>query len=124
MSRSPEAEAIPDEDHIFRWVPANRINARGQPAPGAFKERGSGMSTDWSKYSTAKESQDRAQKPELTGIARLEVEEVRRLGLGVTHTPRDWNRAHTDVTGIGDDEELRLLLRDMARMVLVPLSKS
>ena len=111
-----KVESIPDTDSLFRWVPANRINAKGRPSPGAFKELRGGMSTDWSKYSTPEESRARSPLPSTTGIARLAVGAVRGLNLTVTHAPRSWDEAHTNVTGIGEDAEVRLKLADLARM--------
>lgn len=78
------------------------------------------MSTDWDKHSTAEESRQRNPKPSHCGIAKLRVADIRAIALTVEHTPRDWNQAHSDVTGIGDDEEVRLKLRDMAVMELQP----
>ncbi len=111
-------EPIGPDAALFRQVPPNRMKADGRPRAGAFTEHGRGMSTDWNKYSTPLESQARSPRP--VAIVRLEAARVSALGLSATHTPRNWNRAHVDVTGIGNDEEIRLALADLAT-VEIPL---
>lgn len=115
-----ESESIPDSDLLWRWVPRNKINSKARPTPAAFKEHGTGMSTDWNKYSTAEESRRRSPRPSDFGIARFCVANIRALTLTVAHSPRDWDQAHSDVTGIGD-EEIRMKLRDLAIMELLPI---
>jgi hypothetical protein len=110
-------EEIPDEYRLYRRVKDNRFNAKGRPMPGAFTENGKGMSSDWSKYSTPEESLRRSPEPARFGIVSLEVTLVRGLGLLIEHTPRfPHNQAHTDVSGHGDDEEIRLELARLAEV--------
>lgn len=59
------------------------------------------MSTDWSKYSTPEETQQRARDPELNGVIEMNVGNVREIPpLEVKHTPAPDNRAHTDVCNV------------------------
>lgn len=89
-------------------------------APGAFRNQGEGMSTDWEKYATRRETRERAPKPELNAVVQLQVGRVREVpGQEVEHTPdvERRNRAHTDVFG-EKDEEARTLLRRIAKVVI------
>jgi hypothetical protein len=105
-------EQVPDEAHLFYRVHKNDT-ADGEPIPGAFRDVGSAMSTDWEKYSTPSESRNRAKNPARVGVVRLVAEDVRRIEpLKVEHTP-DYptNRAHTDVFGQKTSEVRLKLLR-------------
>lgn len=86
--------------------------SEGKPMPGAFRNRGNGMSTDWSRYSTPVESQARASTPSDNGIISLGVGSVRAIGQIVDHTPIPTNRAHTDVVGEKTVEVRLKLLRE------------
>tara|TARA_R110002049_G_scaffold176324_2_gene343531 strand:+ start:748 stop:1158 length:411 start_codon:yes stop_codon:yes gene_type:complete len=122
-----EIEEIPDRDKLYYRVQKNWIRD-GRILPGAIRERGEGenrsMSTDWEKYSTAKESQDRARTPKDNTIVSFIVGFLREETLLVTHAPTEEieldngstlpaNQAHTDVKSgqkkIGS-EEIRLKL--------------
>jgi hypothetical protein len=78
------------------------------------------MSTDWEKYSTPVETQERAPMPEANGVVSLAVAAVRKQARQVVnHAPLDENRAHTDV--IGDkksDPETRMTLARIAHWVI------
>lgn len=105
-------EQVPDEAQIFYRVHKNDT-IDGEPIPGAFRDVGTGMSTDWEKYSTPAESRNRAKIPARVGVVRLMVGEVRRIEpLRVEHTP-DYptNQAHTDVFGQKTSEVRLKLLR-------------
>ncbi len=93
-------EDIPDNDVLFYRVHVNNT-ADGKPIPGAFRDVGDSMSTDWNKYATASESQSRAKKPEKNGILKLNVGSVRSIPQTVTHSPdlELNNRSHTSVIG-------------------------
>lgn len=93
-------EDIPEDNVLFYRVHVNNTE-NGKPVPGAFRNVGDSMSTDWSKYSTAPESQSRARKPEKNGILELNVRSVRSIPQVVTHSPdlELNNRAHTSVIG-------------------------
>lgn len=114
---------IPDEGLLFMFVHKNNIKDDGSPGPGAFRNRGdekslAGMSTDWSRYSTPKETLQRTQNPTKNGVISMIVGLVRGLdGQTVKHTPLSENRAHTDVFGKKDDE-VRIQLRRMSRWVI------
>jgi hypothetical protein len=57
------------------------------------------MSTDWEKYSTPTQTQDRGKKPSANGVIALICGEVREIqSLSVVHAPSQ-NRAHTNVFG-------------------------
>lgn len=75
------------------------------------------MSTDWSKYSTPGEAQQRARVPEDNGVVSLSVAAVREEAMQrVQHSPLEDNRAHTDVIGDkGKGTRARLMLRRIAR---------
>lgn len=109
-------EEIPDEDRLFMRVHFENI-VDGEPGPGAFRDHGGGMSTDWEKYSTPEESQGRAQRPELYGVISLVTGEVRSIpSLTVVHEPLDDNRAHTEVFGEKRrDPEVRVKLTRMSQ---------
>src|SRR5688572_20783290 len=96
-----EVEQIPNTASVFRRVPPNRAFPNGKPRPGAFSDKGSGMSTSWDKYAQPDACRG---NPPVCGVARLGVEPVRLLGLKVNHTPRDTDQAHTDVVGEKDEE--------------------
>ncbi len=92
----------------------------GSISPGAFRNHGKGMSTDWEKYTTPRETRQRAKQPERNGVIRLHVGSVRELPeQQVEHTPdvQQANRAHTDVFG-KKDEEVRVKLRRIAEVVV------
>jgi hypothetical protein len=117
-------ESIPDDDELYRRVPPNRFNSAGRPIPGAFTEFRGGMSTDWSKYATPAQSLAGSRDPKNFGIVSLDVGAVRALSLSVAHTPRPFNQAHADVTGIGDDPEIRLALSKAATVHVTPPRRS
>ena len=110
-----ESEIIPDLARLFLRVHRSYIR-EGRPVPGAFRDIGAGMSTDWDKYSTPEESRARARKPDENGIVEMNTATVRGISaLVVEHTPsRQFNnRAHTDVVG-EKTEEVRVKLRRLA----------
>lgn len=108
-------EVVPDEDRLFMRVHKNNIRD-GEPLPGAFKDHGGGMSTDWEKYSTPAETRERgAQAAANYGIISLPVGDTRNIpGLSVVHTPLNDNRAHTDVFG-QKDTQARVMLGRICR---------
>jgi hypothetical protein len=102
-------EVIPDDDSLYYRI--HEVNVRnGEILPVAFREIGAGMSTDWNKYSTPKESLARAKNPNKNGIVSFVVLNLRNdLNLSVEHTPTDKNRSHTNVIGIDDESRLKML---------------
>jgi hypothetical protein len=110
-------EPIPDSDKLFYRIHPKWLD-NGEIIPGAFREINDGMSTAWSKYSTAKNLQDRAKV--LVGIVSLSVGGIRAIdGLVVVHDPlfdeTDGvdDRAHSLVKGIPKDKKLKARVRDM-----------
>lgn len=112
-------EEIPDSDSLFYRVHETYLNGEKKIPPAAFRLRGGGMSTDWSRYSSAERQRLRATVPEENGVVTLPAGEVREHpALVVVHTPRQDNRAHADVMGIplkgAEKTAVRLYLRDVA----------
>ena len=121
-----EKEPIPNSDSLF--MRAHKDHCRtGELDFGVFRDRGRGMSTDWSKYSTPEETRNRGRIPELNAILSLPVGGVREIDLVVEHDPLnverakeigiDPNRAHTEVIG-EKTTEIRLKLRRICEEVL------
>lgn len=101
-------EEIPSTDLLYYRVHRNDIrdSPPDAPRPNAFRKQGSGMSTDWSRYSDAAAARGRAVSPSDNAIAVLAVGSVREKGFfTVDHDPclpRDnysGNRAHSLVNG-------------------------
>lgn len=104
MSEAWPIESIPDADLLFMRIHRNNI-VEGKPVVGVFINRGEGaqegMSTDWSKYSTAEQTRLRAQNPAWKGgVIQMVVGDVRKLPRQtVEHSPLPDNRSHTNVKG-------------------------
>ena len=104
MSEPWPIENIPDAHLLFMRVHRNHIQ-NGQPIPGVFKNRGEGeqegMSTDWSRHSTADQTKLRAINPAWRGgVIQMVVGDVRKIPKQtVEHAPLPDNRAHTNVKG-------------------------
>ncbi len=129
-------EEILDEDNLFCRVHKNNI-IEGTLAPVVFKERGGGeskgLSTDWEKYSTAEEAQNRARNPLQNGIIKFNAGELRNceLKLNVDHAPLYEinnlgeilidNRAHSNIKGVDTHRE-RLIALDIFEWVIQPTS--
>jgi hypothetical protein len=82
------------------------------------------MSTDWAKYSTPLETQQRARTPADNAVIKILVGKVRAMpGQRVEHTPIlpggeiPPNRAHTDVWG-EKTAEVRVKLLEIYEMVI------
>jgi hypothetical protein len=110
-------EQIPDSD--FLYMRAHRqYFSDGQLMPGVFRDKGGGMSVEWSKYSTPADSRQRANRPSENAIIELLVADVTALpGLAVLHDPIPSNRAHTNVEG-EKDAEIRLRLLQCCRVAI------
>ncbi len=114
-----EVEVIPDPACLYMRIHQNSIQ-NGTIVPGAFKNRGNGMSVDWDKYSTPEESRRRARKPAENGIVRLVASDVRAVpNQEVIHSPdlERHNRAHSEVVG-EKDEETRIKLRRISTIII------
>lgn len=111
-------EIIPDKDLLFYRLHKNEIR-EGEIIPGAFRAKGGiGMSTDWSKYSSAEQALNRAITPQDNAIVSLNVGKVKSIeGLSVKHCPIDDNQAHAEVYGIPERGEFKTRIR--AKLVLI-----
>jgi hypothetical protein len=115
LGKEPPIEDIPDDDALYKRVHASLFKD-GRIMTGAFKQVE--MSVDWSKYSTAQNSRDRAKKPSLNGVIELIARDVRQIpGQVVEHAPLLENRSHSLVVG-GKNEKTRISLRRASRVVL------
>ena len=112
-------EEIPDPDILFMrihraWFPQGVLNTaafRNMPTPA------DGMSTDWNKYSSARETRRRSHTSPPTdyAVVQLEVGEVRKLpDQSVVHSPIAENHAHTEVFGNKKLPEVRVKLGRLA----------
>lgn len=114
MDEAWPKEDIPDVDSLYMRVHVNNTT-NGELNPGAFCDKGAGMSTNWKKYcETAEQARQKAKDPSKNGVVELGVKDVRAVPpLIVEHTPdlerRD--RSHTDVFGRKDPEVRMKLLR-------------
>jgi hypothetical protein len=110
-------EDIPDADALFMRVHKNWFT-KGNINLGVFRNRDEGMSTDWSRYSTARASRERARTPLDNAVIRMVAGEVRQIpGQRLQHSPIPENRSHTDVQG-EKDEEARLLFGRIFKIAL------
>jgi hypothetical protein len=112
-------EEIPDEDSLFLRVHHTHI-VGDDVQPAAFTPH-DGLSTDWSKYATVEWTRANAgphpqkgtpRPAENYGVVALGVRKVRALEkVGVQHSPKPDNRAHTDIQfAEGDKERVRVEL--------------
>jgi len=113
-----EKEEIPDNDNLYYRIHNSYIR-EGELTPGVFKEKGGGMSTDWSKYSTAEQSLNRAPNPKDNGIVKFEVGSVRKTKLTVEHFPIPENQSHTDVIGIPPKGEFKISMRAKLKHICI-----
>jgi hypothetical protein len=121
-------EAIPDEDSLYMRVHRQWAFENGDLKPGVFRNQppenqgGTGMSTDWDRYSTPRDTRFRAKTPEDNLVIRLGVGAVRRVPRqAVIHSPdvQTKNRSHTDVVGPKQrDPEVRIKLLEAAVVVI------
>ena len=106
-----EVEEIPDAHHLFLRVHVSLL-VEGRLHPGVFRQHGTGMSTDWEKYSSPETCRDRAPESERprNGIVALVAGGVREVpDLAVIHSPNVElrNRSHSDVLGISGINKTR-----------------
>ncbi len=116
-----ESEYIPDADSLYMRVHFTNLYEDGTMKPGAFRDIGDGMSTDWEKYSTAEDTRLRGKAPRANAVISMRVGEVREIpAQEVIHTPTQNNRAHTEVFGNkrGGDPEARLLLTRISSVII------
>ena len=104
VTSSWESEEIPGADLVFMRVHRTWVKPDGTIGRGAFQNRPTetdGMSTDWQKYSRPEDTRSRANSPAKdNAVIQFVVGEIRLIpDQTVIHTPKDGNRAHTDVFG-------------------------
>lgn len=76
------------------------------------------MSTDWNKYATPEEVQQRRAEPQLNGVIQMNVGSIRKISpLSVKHAPLAENRAHTNVHGLSNEPGKKQKIRtELARI--------
>ncbi len=110
------AEPIPDSDMLYLRVHKNNLDSKVSDEKLKIKliafdpkpEGSSELSTDWSKYSSALETQNRSKTPSENGVLSFIVNEIRNvpLALEVRHDPMTLkehfreNRAHSLVLNL------------------------
>jgi hypothetical protein len=104
MSSAWLVEEIPDGDYLFLRVHKSHTDADGEPFPHAFRNQpkgSSGMSTDWSKYTTPADTQGRGKQARKEyAIVKFTAGHARAIpGQRVVHEPSVHNRAHSEVFG-------------------------
>lgn len=110
-----EIEAIPDQDRLYMRIHRQYINPDGTLQPGAFRDHGGSMSTDWNKYRSAQDTLKDAKEPSINAVISMNVGEIRLIpGQAVQHDPMPDNRAHTGVIGPKTTKE-RVLYTDIYR---------
>lgn len=110
-------EIIPDGDLLYMRIHADFVERNsGDVRPGAFRDHGNGMSTNWNKYAGPEETRNRGvREPEKNGVISFNVGRTRAINsLIVTHSPDvlKGNRAHTDVIG-EKSVQVRLMLSEI-----------
>lgn len=117
-------EQLPDTDKLFyrihiQYIDYAESDSKKKIKPSAFdpipKPNGIEMSVDWSKYSAAIDTKNRARNPEKVGVISFVVSEVRSkpTSLNVGHRPTQ-NQAHSiifDVLPDANNPEIRINLR-------------
>jgi hypothetical protein len=88
--------------------------------PNIFREHGSGISTDWNKYSTPEQTKQRSKVPSDNAVISLNVGEVKRIkNINVEHAPIIGNRAHSEIRGMpkekGEQLEIRVRLARISK---------
>jgi hypothetical protein len=116
-------EEIPNKDMLFYRIHQSFFR-KGKLTSGVFIDRNGGMSVEWDKFSTPKQAQQRAKKPNENGIIRLNCGKVRQIipreaknPLKVEHDPIQENRSHTLVIG-NKDPEVRMQLKRISNWVI------
>jgi hypothetical protein len=116
-----QVEYVPADADVF--MRAHRVFFRKRVLqPGVFKPHDGGMSVDWEKYSSPEDTRQRGKIPQDNAVICLPVAGIRDIrNLDVKHTPEPLNRAHSDVVGLPEGEDLteaRALLLDASSVVI------
>ena len=122
-----EVEEIPNEHKLYKRVNTKNFHRNYDlndlhPPVNIFRDTGSGMSVNWSKYADAQDTKDQARIPEDNWVIKMNVGKVREINeLEVEHTPKPQykNRAHSSVYGINKHKERnRIRLREISEYVI------
>lgn len=119
-------EYIPDKDLLYHrihkafWLDQinSHKNKNGKEfPPGLFRYRGDddNLSVDWRKYSTPKDTKNRAPDPSTNGVVEFDAGSVRKDSLTVKHDPIDDNQAHSCICG--NESQVRKTLSNIAKWV-------
>jgi hypothetical protein len=120
-------EEIPDQDllfcrvhHLNLYMENDNVRIKPQafdPTPYPPKTA-NGLSTNWSKYSSAEQTKTDARVPENYAVVSFLVQKVRDIPLSVVHSPTK-NQAHTHILDIPpreqNDAKITLKLRDICK---------
>ncbi len=119
------SEEIPDLDQLYHRYHRIYYTASGLIRGSCFKIKNNIMSTNWSRYSSPEETRNQAKIPSDNGVIEMNVGDVRNIEfLGVFHTPKLENHAHTDIIGFenyssrADLNEVRIFLANVSRWVI------
>jgi hypothetical protein len=122
---------IPDEHLVYMRVHKQNIdfkesNPNRMIRPVAFDPKGGeGLSVDWSKYSTAEATLQRAKTPESNGIISMPISGIRSnpFPLNVLHKPEETNYSHSEIFGIPprkpSDLGIRIKLMDLSKWEII-----
>ncbi|MCL5252897.1 MAG: hypothetical protein M1351_02255 [Candidatus Thermoplasmatota archaeon] len=122
----PVREEIPDDSLLYRRVHKSRLS-NGDIKPNSFHGAPSSgnptvheMSVDWDKYSTPQDCLQRARKPMENAVVSLNTGVIRRRidTIKVEHSPQPDNLAHSDVKGDINSPKVRILLCEVASIVI------
>ncbi len=123
-----ESEEIPDADLLYMRVHFRFVNDDGSIQPGAFRDQGEAMSTDWEKYSTPEQTCNRLSKGQDNAVISLRTSGVRAIpDQLVVHTPdpETNNQAHTDVFGDKKkNTQVRILYSRLYELIIPTLPES
>ena len=121
-----KVEEIPDKGTVYVRVHKNNIKKDGTAAPGAFHNTpsdGTGLSSNWSKYSSpACCLQGARQSEDNYGVVEFGVGNIRSISVQlpqeVQHTPVPHNQSHSTIFG-GKSERVRVELSRLASWIIV-----
>jgi hypothetical protein len=108
-----DVERIEDAHELLKAVSRAQVHD-DFPEPGVFVPLGAGISTSWSKHSTPQQCREIRSRPHTNHVFALPVGRVRSLSFTVTHTPKDWCRAHADISEVERDPEYQVKLARLA----------
>jgi hypothetical protein len=110
-------EEIPNQDLLFMRVHLNLIreghdSTLNGVSKNIFRVHEDGISTNWNKYSTPEKTRQEGKNPEMNGVIKLMVGDIRTISsVKVMHSPIRENRAHTNIQNIPNDPVKTLIIR-------------